>query len=74
MNEQDLKDCFAMFAMNGIIARGGLHPELMPEEAMARRAYEVADAMLEARKNQGENNEESDNGIAAVAPKRQRKR
>ena len=50
MNEQDLRDCFAMFAMNGIIARGGLHPELMPEEAMARRAYEVADAMLEARK------------------------
>jgi hypothetical protein len=50
MNEQDLRDCFAMFAMNGIIARGGLHPELMPEEAMARRAYEVADAMIEARK------------------------
>jgi hypothetical protein len=49
MNEQDLRDCFAMFAMNGIIARGGLHPELMPEESMARRAYEVADAMLEAR-------------------------
>ena len=49
MNEQDLRDCFAMFAINGIIARGGLHPELMPEEAMARRAYEVADAMLEAR-------------------------
>jgi hypothetical protein len=38
-----------MFAMNAIIARGGLHPELMPEESMARRAYEVADAMLEAR-------------------------
>jgi hypothetical protein len=50
MNEQDLRDCFAMFAMNGIIARGGLHPELMPEESMARRAYEVADAMIEARK------------------------
>jgi hypothetical protein len=49
MNEHDLRDCFAMFAINGIIARGGLHPELMPEEAMARRAYEVADAMLEAR-------------------------
>jgi len=52
MNEQDkeyLRDLIAMFAMNGIIARGGLHPELMPEEAMARRAYEVADAMMEAR-------------------------
>jgi hypothetical protein len=49
MNEQDLRDCFAMFAINGIIARGGLHPELMPEESMARKAYEMADAMLEAR-------------------------
>jgi hypothetical protein len=50
MNEQDLRDCFAMFALNGIIVRGGLHPELMPEEAIARRAYEVADAMIQARK------------------------
>ena len=50
MNEEDLRDCFAMFALNGIIVRGGLHPELMPEEAMARRAYEVADAMVQARK------------------------
>lgn len=52
MNDQDkeyLRDLIAMFAMNGIIARGGLHPELMPEESMARRSYEVADAMLEAR-------------------------
>jgi len=60
MNEQDLRDCFAMFAMNGIIARGGLHPELMPEESMARRAYEVADAMLEAR------NPSDEEGIATI--------
>jgi hypothetical protein len=52
MNEEDLRDCFAMFALNGIIVRGGLHPELMPEEAMARRAYEVADAMVHARKTE----------------------
>jgi hypothetical protein len=64
MNENDLRDCFAMFAMNGIIARGGLHPELMPEEAMARRAYEVADAMLVAR------NTDEELGIAALKPKR----
>jgi len=49
MNEQDLRDCFAMFAMSGIIARGGLHPELMPEACIARRSYELADAMIEAR-------------------------
>jgi hypothetical protein len=50
MNETDLRDCFAMFALNGIIARGGLHPELMPEDCIARRSYEIADAMIEARK------------------------
>ena len=50
MNEQDLRDCFAMFALNGIIVRGGLHPELMPEHCIARRSYELADAMIEARK------------------------
>jgi hypothetical protein len=50
MNEQDLRDCFAMFAMMGIVVRGGLHPELMPEDAIARRAYEQADAMMESRK------------------------
>ena len=52
MNEQDLRDCFAMFAMNGIIARGGLHPELMPEDCISRRSYELADAMLKARKSE----------------------
>jgi hypothetical protein len=60
MNEQDLRDCFAMFALNGIIARGGLHPELMPEDCIARRSYEIADAMIEARKH------ETEEGILAV--------
>jgi hypothetical protein len=59
MNETDLRDCFAMFALNGIIARGGLHPELMPEDCIARRSYEMADAMLEARKKK-------ESGIVAV--------
>ena len=65
MNEDDLRDCFAMFALNGIIVRGGLHPELMPEECIARRSYEMADAMMEARKPKDEA------GIASV--KRTRK-
>ena len=68
MNEQDLRDCFAMFAMNGMLSSG------LRDYSVAKTAYKMADEMLEARKNQGENNEESDNGIAAVAPKRQRKR
>jgi len=67
MNDQDLRDCFAMFAMNGIIARGGLHPELMPEDCIARRSYELADAMLKIR------NPEAEEGIVAVKPKRRTK-
>jgi hypothetical protein len=62
MNDQDFRDACAMFAMNGIIARGGLHPELMPENCIARRSYELADAMLEARKPKEE-------GIVAIKRK-----
>jgi predicted NAD-dependent protein-ADP-ribosyltransferase YbiA (DUF1768 family) len=52
MNEQDLRDCFAMFAMMGLVMRGETwHP---------KNAYEVADAMLEARKPKEES------GIVAV--------
>jgi hypothetical protein len=65
MNEQDLRDCFAMFAMMGIIVRGGLHPELMPEDGIARRSYEQADAMLDARNKRTE-----EAGIASFKPKR----
>jgi len=60
MNENDLRDCFAMFAMMGVIVRGGLHPELMPEDCIARRSYELADAMLDAR------NKEPEEGIVAI--------
>ena len=67
MNENDLRDCFAMFAMSGFIVRGGLHPELMPKDSIAKWAYEQADAMLEAR-NKEDDGEEL--GIAAIKPKR----
>jgi hypothetical protein len=62
MNDEDLRDCFAMFAMNGIIARGGLHPELMPEDCIARRSYELADAMIEAKNK----TPEDDGGITTI--------
>jgi hypothetical protein len=45
MNDQDLRDCFAMFAMVGLFMKGiGL------DEEGARQCYAAADAMLEARK------------------------
>jgi len=45
MNEQDLRDCYAMFAMTGMLMRGNNKLEQIPESA-----YMMADEMLEARK------------------------
>ena len=59
MNEDDLRDCFAM--MRGITG------------ATAEECYRFADEMMEARKQKEKENEE-DTGIATVAPKRTRKR
>ena len=59
MTEEDLRDCFAMFK----VITGAT-----PEEC-----YVFADAMLEARKTK-ENEDEEDAGIAAVAPKRSRRK
>jgi len=44
MNEQDLRDCFAMFAMINASWDKGMQSE------NAEWCYSVADAMLEARK------------------------
>lgn len=58
MNDEDLRDCFAMFALVGLSMReqppsGVLIPDL---------AYQIADAMLEARKPKEE-------GIVAIKRK-----
>jgi hypothetical protein len=64
MNEKDLRDCFAMFTLCGIVMRG-IDDEII--EDVATNAYKMADAMLEARKK---DNDEEELGIAAVKPKR----
>lgn len=51
MNEQDLRDCFAMFTLCGIVMRG-IDNNMV--EGVARNAYKMADAMIEARKPQDE--------------------
>jgi hypothetical protein len=56
MNEQDLRDCFAMFALNGILSC----PLDIGGEPTAL-AYKMADAMLEARKHK-----EEEQGIVAI--------
>ena len=58
MNENDLRDCFAMFIVNGLISRASVFD--------MREVWEMADAMLEARKPKEET------GIVAV--KRGRKK
>lgn len=55
MNEQDLRDCFAMFALNGILS---CNYDIGEEPAVL--AYKYADEMLKARKPQEES------GIVAV--------
>lgn len=58
MNEEDLRDCFAMFALAGAVMSG--------RSRSAEDIWEIADEMMEARKPKEET------GIAAV--KRVRKR
>jgi hypothetical protein len=60
MNEEELRDCFAMFAMMGIVMKHGTERELLEDDA-----YLMADRMLQARKPKDEA------GIASV--KRTRK-
>jgi hypothetical protein len=60
LNDEDLRDCFAMFAMNGLL-NGYQKPDEFTEELLATKAYIVADAMLEARKPK------DDGGITSVA-------
>ena len=67
MNENDLRDCFAMFAMLGIVSRG-IDGGIV--DKVAHNAYVMADAMLEARSQ--EPREEV--GIVAAKPKRRTKR
>lgn len=57
MNEEDLRDCFAMFAMLGLVSCSKADFDMA---YMAGSAYKLADAMLEAR------NAESEEGIAVI--------
>jgi hypothetical protein len=56
MNEQDLRDCFAMFALAGLLMRGNNKLIEIPEGA-----YAIADHMLEVR-----NKVEDDGGITTI--------
>ena len=52
MNEEDLRDCFAMFALAGAVMAG--------KSRTADEVWQIADEMMEARKPKDET------GIASV--------
>lgn len=56
MNDEDLRDCFAMFAL----LRMSFGDTDSAYSGGAERCYRIADAMLEAR------NKEDDDGIATI--------
>tara|TARA_R110000868_G_scaffold311109_1_gene572230 strand:- start:204 stop:398 length:195 start_codon:yes stop_codon:yes gene_type:complete len=64
MNENDLRDCFAMFAMMGAVM---MNKEPYDDMAVAELSYNLADAMLEARKPQEEA------GITAIRKRKVKK-
>jgi hypothetical protein len=61
MNENDLRDCFAMFAMMGAVM---MNKEPYDDMAVAELSYKLADAMLIARRPQAEA------GITAIRKRR----
>jgi len=63
MDENDLRDCFAMFAL----LRMSFGDTDIAYSNGAEKCYRIADAMLEARKKT------PDLGITAVKPKRRSK-
>ena len=65
MNDEDLRDCFAMFAMQKMM-------EYMvgakPYTEIAKECYDMADAMLEARNKEPE----AEDGIVAIKPRKRK--
>jgi mannose/cellobiose epimerase-like protein (N-acyl-D-glucosamine 2-epimerase family) len=58
LNENDLRDCFAMFALAGAVMAG--------KSRTAEEVWQIADEMMEARKAKDEA------GIVAVKPRRRK--
>jgi len=64
MNEEDLRDCFAMMLTVGFAMKGEINPKAI---------WDIADEILEARKPKGKDDEE-DTGIASVAKRSYRRK
>jgi hypothetical protein len=60
MNDEDLRDCFAMFAMLGLM--------MSNRDWEAEDPYKIADKMVEARKAEPE----AEDGIVAIKPRKRK--
>lgn len=78
MNDEDLRDCFAMFAMMAVMPTlGGKSIGVGQEEVntkFASMCFSLADAMMEARKPKEKDDDEEDTGIARVAKRSYRRK
>jgi hypothetical protein len=70
MNDEELRDCFAMFAVVGVAHKGVYEEDI---DNIAKKAFMLADAMMEARKPK-EKDDEEDTGIASVAKRSYRRK
>lgn len=68
MNDEDLRDLFAGLAMQGLIHHFDFDRFKQDPQRVARWAYDAADAMIEAKYAE----EEPEEGITAIKPKRKR--
>jgi mannose/cellobiose epimerase-like protein (N-acyl-D-glucosamine 2-epimerase family) len=66
MNEEDLRDCFAMFALAGAVMAG--------KSRTAEDVWAIADEMMEARNKPKEKDDEEDTGIASIAKRSYRRK
>jgi hypothetical protein len=64
MNEEDLRDCFAMMLTVGFAMKGEINPKAI---------WDIADEIIEARKPK-EKDDEEDTGIASVAKRSYRRK
>jgi hypothetical protein len=69
MNDEDLRDLFAGFAMVGLIQHFDFDSFKQDPQRVARWSYDAADAMIEAKREKKEIPE----GIASVVKKRKPK-
>jgi hypothetical protein len=69
MDDLEVRDLFAMLAMCGMVAHNGVQYKgkvaTLDDALGAKRAYEIADAMLKAREYQ-----EPEEGIAAITTRK----